>query len=145
MVSCCAHVLRLRWWKNVDSGWGFGQRSSLPWWLVNNCFGSLFFFLEIFFFTFFETSNRTRRLPLGESWEILPAFFIVEIKILALSARVSLRQIRAFIPCFVPNTEKDQLAISPSFYPFFSATGILWFDWPINLSSFKMKGWLLLF
>ena len=81
MVSCCAHVLGLRWRKNVDSGRGVGQRSSFPGWLVINCFVHflffLFFFYEIFFFPFFETLNGTRRLPLGESWEIPPLFFLL--------------------------------------------------------------------
>ena len=52
MVSCCAHVLRLRWWKNVESGRGFGQRSSFAGWLV--FFFFLFFFYEIFFFPFLK-------------------------------------------------------------------------------------------
>ena len=77
----------------------------------------VFFFYEIFLFPFFETLNGTRRLHLGESREIPPFFVVVEI--LALSARVSLRQFPAFIPCFVPKTEKDQRASSPSFYPLF--------------------------
>ena len=75
-------------------GRGFGQRSSFPGWLVIDCF-ILFFFNEIF----------------------SPPFFVVEI--LALSARISLRQIRAFLLCFVPKTERDQRASSPSFYPLF--------------------------
>ena len=93
--------------------------------MVINCFWFFFFFFffffiyEIFLFPFFETLNGTRRLPLGESREIPHFFVVAEIEILALSARVSLCQIRAFILCFVPKTEKDQWASSPSFDPLF--------------------------
>ena len=77
----------------------------------------LFFF---FFFSFFETLNGTRRLLLGESREI-PTFLLKLLKLKSLLCRqgFSPRQIRAFIFCFVPKTEKDQRARSPSFYLLF--------------------------
>ena len=97
---------------------GFSQRSSFPGWLVIDCFFCfvLFFFYEIFFFPSLKPWME-RDAYLWVRAETSP--FFVEFEILALSARVYLNQIRAFFLCFVPKTEKDQRASSPSFYPLF--------------------------
>ena len=143
MVSCCARVLGLRWRKNVDSARGLRPKEFLSG-MTGNCFFVFFFFYEIFLFPFFETLNGTRRLPLSESREISPFFcwnwnpcFVCKGSLLVTSEPSSFAS--------SPKLRKiSGLAVPPSTH-FFAATGILWFDWPINLSSFKMKGWLLPF
>ena len=105
MVPCCAHALGLRWRKNVDSGRGLR--------LTEFLFPDDWFFF--FFFFFFLTLNGTRRLHLGESREISFSLFVVEI--IALSARISLRQTKSSSFSFFPQTEEDRRASSPSSYP----------------------------
>ena len=139
MVSCCEHVLGLRWRKNVDSGRGLWLTDFLAGMTGNYLFCFLFFFYEIFFFPFFETLNGTRRLPLGESREF-PLFFCSLLK--SLLCRQGSPFVKSKPSSFAssPRLRKiSGLAILPS-TPFSAATGIPWFDWPINLSSFKMKG-----
>ena len=70
----------------------------------------------LFFFSFFETLNRTRSLPLGESREI-PLFCYWNWNP-CFSARFSRRQIPAFIPCFVSKTEEDQILL---FFQYFQS------------------------
>ena len=124
---------------------GFGQRSSFPGWLVINCFlfFVFFFFGGGFLFPFFWNLEWNATPTSG--WEQRTPPFLLKLKSLlcrqgslfvksqpsSLASSPRLRKIRG-------------LAVPPS-TPFFGATGILWFDWPINLSSFKMKGWLLPF
>ena len=146
MVSCCAHVLGLRWRKNVDSrSGGFGQRSSFPGWLVINCF-VIFCFSSTkfsFFFPLFWNFEWNTTPTSGWEQRIPPPFFCSLLKSLLC------RQGSLFIksePSSFPSSRRlrkiSALAVPPS-TPSSAATGILWFDWPINLTSFKMKGWLI--
>ena len=138
MVSCCAHVIGLRWRKMLILIGGFDPQNSFSGMTGNSLFCFLLFFYENFFFPSFETLNGTRRLPLGESREIPFSLFVVEV--LTLSARISLRQSKSSSFAFFPQTEEDLAGKQSFLLPTFPATGILWFDWSINLSPFKMKG-----
>ena len=107
----------------------------------NKLFCFLFFFYEIFFFPFFETLNGTRRLPLWESREFF--FFCSLLKSLLCRQGSPFVKFKPSSFASYPRLRKiSGLAVPPS-TPFSAATDILWFDWPINLSSFKMKSWLI--
>ena len=144
MVSCCAHVLGLRWRKNVDSGRGFGQRSSFPGWLVINCFFFVCFSSTKFSFFFFSFLKpwMERDAYLWARAEISPLFSSLLKSLLCRQGSLFVKSEPSSFASSPRLRKISGLAVTPS-TPFSAATGILWFDWPINLSSFKMKGWLI--
>ena len=131
MVSCCAHVLGLRWRKNVDSGRGFSQWSSfLGWLVINFLFVFFVFLLQNFLFSLFwnlewnttPTSGWEQRNPPPHTffccWNRNPCFIskgslLIKSEPSSFSSSPRLR-------------EFSGLAVPPSTH-FSAATGILWF------------------